>query len=430
MMKRVLIVSNNSLSFSYNNGRTLNSIFSDFEEGSISQVYFNDEVPESKVAKNFYKVTGREQFFSTFKRERYSAGKTMHCCSEFKSAKKLDSITTKITKFVNSHFEYSKLIFRDSLYWFGLAKNKRLWKWIEEQNPDFLFFVVGNSRFSIKFATKISHVLNIPLLVYVTDDYVIFNKPNSILGNIYHRFLQQSYGQLLRSTKGAFYICSEMSRQFHGVYGVDGECLINCNLVDAALEAKPTNDGKVRVVYAGGLHLGRVESLIEFSHQMKKRCLAAGYEFILEVYTNDTPGDLNSMESRKFGIFYKGSLPWSKLQSKLVDADFLLHVESFEPKIKKKTRLSLSTKIPEYMSSGTCVLAFGPKELASIKLFLDEPVGIALIPDDDECWRDLDRALTDKLYKEEISSHARNYAVNNFSPEVIRSRLIKKLSEV
>jgi hypothetical protein len=429
-MRNVLIVSNNALSFSYNNGRTLNSIFSDFEEGSVSQVFFNDEAPESKVAKKFYKITGRQQFLSCFRKERYSAGEEVEGRTELKSAEKSDSITSKLTSYLNKNFESVKLIVRDLLYSPGLVENKKLLEWVKLQDPKFIFLVVGNSKFPIHFVINLSRSLGIPYFVYITDDYVIYNRPSSLLGRMHNNALRKSYKNILASANAVFTICPEMAREFKDFFGVDSECLINCNLVAPFYDGISSDKNKITVVYAGGLHLGRKHSLCEFAERMSNTCSAAGYKFSLDIYTNDPSCDLISSKFDSLGITYKGSLPWSKLQSKLRTADFLLHVESFEPRVISKTRLSLSTKIPEYLSSGTCVLAYGPEELASIKLFKNERVGISLSLRDPSSWANLERALIDRVYKDDISSRAHTYVKNHFSPLVVKSRLIKKILEI
>lgn len=39
MVKKVLIISNNALSFSANNGRTLNSFFADYDGEKLAQLF-------------------------------------------------------------------------------------------------------------------------------------------------------------------------------------------------------------------------------------------------------------------------------------------------------------------------------------------------------------------------------------------------------
>ncbi len=66
MVKKVLIISNNALSFSANNGRTLNSFFADYDGEKLAQLFFNAERPQSKVVKRFFNVRAFEQLRNFF----------------------------------------------------------------------------------------------------------------------------------------------------------------------------------------------------------------------------------------------------------------------------------------------------------------------------------------------------------------------------
>ena len=62
----------------------------------------------------------------------------------------------------------------------------------------------------------------------------------------------------------------------------------------------------------------------------------------------------------------------------LARADILLHVESFEEKEKNYFRLSMSTKIPEYLSVGRPVLVVGPDDIGSVEYIRQNHVGYAV----------------------------------------------------
>ena len=52
--------------------------------------------------------------------------------------------------------------------------------------------------------------------------------------------------------------------------------------------------------------------------------------------------------------------------SLLQSADIAVHVESFDEKMIRRTWVSISTKIADYLGAGKCILAIGPEEIASI----------------------------------------------------------------
>ena len=66
----------------------------------------------------------------------------------------------------------------------------------------------------------------------------------------------------------------------------------------------------------------------------------------------------------------------------------VIHTESFDEDIKRRVKYSISTKIPDCLASGTCMLAYGPKDVASIEYLVDN--NAAIVADSKE---KLDEAL-------------------------------------
>jgi len=66
-------------------------------------------------------------------------------------------------------------------------------------------------------------------------------------------------------------------------------------------------------------------------------------------------------------IQYVGSVNENEIVEEMGKYDILIDVESFDRKMKYKTRLYISTKIPEYLASGKPILAVGPDDISSIR---------------------------------------------------------------
>jgi hypothetical protein len=88
----------------------------------------------------------------------------------------------------------------------------------------------------------------------------------------------------------------------------------------------------------------------------------------LQIYSNNKPDEkifkkLDIPNASKFC----GSLKSNELMVVLNKCDIPVHVESFDKKSIQATLLSISTKIPEYLSLEKPILAIGPKEVASME---------------------------------------------------------------
>jgi hypothetical protein len=71
-----------------------------------------------------------------------------------------------------------------------------------------------------------------------------------------------------------------------------------------------------------------------------------------------------------------GSLQPNDVFAKLLESDILLHVESFTDVQRQYTRLSLSTKIPQYLAAGRPILMYGPAEIAVTKYVAASAAGV------------------------------------------------------
>lgn len=112
--------------------------------------------------------------------------------------------------------------------------------------------------------------------------------------------------------------------------------------------------------YAGGLHLNRYKSLLQIQKVIGKLSIAAK----LLIYTNSNSkekyGDLFDKSITEFREF----VPHDRVREIYEEADVLIHVESFDPEQIEYTKYSLSTKIPEYMSSGKPILCYAPENIS------------------------------------------------------------------
>ena len=60
------------------------------------------------------------------------------------------------------------------------------------------------------------------------------------------------------------------------------------------------------------------------------------------------------------------------------EAKFTLHVEAFDDNAKERTRYSLSTKIAEMLRSRTCIIAYGPSDIASMEYLAENEAALIL----------------------------------------------------
>ena len=117
----------------------------------------------------------------------------------------------------------------------------------------------------------------------------------------------------------------------------------------------------------------------------------------MEVYSNQEPDKFVVDKLVETGVaLYGGSLNKERMIEKLNKADVLIFVESFAEEQIEKTRLSLSTKISEYLSVGKPIIAVGPSEVGSMEFLSDTAICVNNL---DDLLSKLQSITTDKLLR-------------------------------
>jgi len=149
-------------------------------------------------------------------------------------------------------------------------------------------------------------------------------------------------------------------------------------VIMTASEITPTDNNKAStppvVSYLGNLGVGRHEPLVEFAYALNE----VFPDIYLDVYgkppTREIEQELNACAS----IRLKGFVPYDEVIRVMQYSDLLVHVENFSEFYRWDLKHAFSTKIADSLACGTCLFAYGPPEIASIKYLLDNDVAVVV----------------------------------------------------
>ena len=99
------------------------------------------------------------------------------------------------------------------------------------------------------------------------------------------------------------------------------------------------------------------------------------------------------------------------------ETDVLVHVESFDAYCKAKTSLSISTKIPEYLSSKRLILAIGPDDIASMEYLKNVAY---CINSENVITQGLIEIMQDEYLRDQLIDNAINLYNTKHNPNVVR----------
>ncbi|MCR4792063.1 MAG: hypothetical protein K5871_04895 [Lachnospiraceae bacterium] len=358
-MRQILIISNNVLSETDNNGKTLLNIFSKINKQNVAQLYFRGELPEVEGYR-YYQLSDIDIIKGKINpQKRGREVKAIPMGGKTKASAKGLIRRTPIALQIRE------------LFWKNSWKSSQLDEWLNDVNPDCVFFLAGDCIYAYDICEWIVEKYNCKLFTYVTDDYVLERKKERVIERFRRKKIYESLKSISTNSDQFFTICNRMKKSYLEEFGVDSELLFNrCqSLYDDKLMPAKEKDEEIVFMYAGSLYYGRGDILICLAEILGEinSSTSARKKGKLYVYTNAIPEDefINLLEKTGAG-YYGGKLNYEQLRTKLNLCDYPVFVESFDDKEVEKVRLSFSTKIPEYMSLRKTILAIGPEEIGSM----------------------------------------------------------------
>lgn len=345
--KSILVISNNAFSSTDNNGKTIASILESIKGYEISQLYFNPKSPSALLKSNFFSITDN-QMIDKF------LNKT--------------SITNKSSNSGKSgtHGHFKRLL-REIIWRKKYWNTDELNNWLDRIKPTIILFVAGDSGFAYNITKYVHSKYKTKLITYITDDYILNNFTLNIFEIIRTYQIKKKLLNLFSISTQVLTISPVMEEKYRLLYGLKSRIMANKTKYLDNYYKEKKNEKKI-ILYAGGLHYGRLRSIILLAKKIKQLKLDTNYE--INVYTNSnySPQKINKLTNVL--KIYEG-IDEDSLKHKYSEADVLLFVESFKRKHIKKTKLSFSTKIPEYISIGKPILTIGPKSVGSVKFLSD-----------------------------------------------------------
>ena len=400
---KILVISNNPFSKTSNNGKTLASFFKEYPSENIAQLYFSSEIPNEDSYKNYFRISDIQVLKSmvTFA----SAGSKVHVDINKKSFRYGEASAKSITNYIKKS-DFSRLS-RELMWKSKKWKSNEITYWLNDFSPDIVFFCAGDTGFAYDIVSYVLDRTGAKLITYITDDYVLPRRTASILWRLRRNIIFKKMNRTISRSNLFITISEQMRKTYKELFKKDSIVALNMTesmKIDNFI-SENQNYNNIKLIYTGGLHFKRYETLSLLANAINKyNKNSSGKKAFLSIYSTGMLSDkvLNRLNIKGASEFL-GGLDSKELKIKLNEADIPVHVESFDLKSIESTRLSISTKIPEYLSLGKPILAIGPEEVASMKYIADCAF---CINSADNIYENLALFLNDNILQSELSEKA------------------------
>lgn len=300
-------------------------------------------------------------------------------------------------------------------------------KWIEEFRPQVVLTNSGNGAI-LRLAVKIAERWNLCLVPCFNDDWIPTSYQNALFGSALRASSMRWFLRSLALSKARLAMSDGMRAEYQQRFGMPFQAFMNS--VDRVETTPEPTYPVTRFTYIGALAPNRWQPLFNIGAALSKlRSEGVMGELVIHSFPDDI---------RQFGhIFEKcqairieRTLPAQEVRAEHQAANVLVHAESFDKVSRAATRLSLSTKIPQYLMAGRCVLAYGPSELASIDYVRQTGAGLAISTEEiDEVASGIKNLITSSEVRQRYADAARRTGLSRHEAVSERERFRACLSD-
>jgi len=421
-MLRILIITQHPWKETNNIGNTLSNIF--FNNNgfySISNLYCRADSPINNICKEYFRITEKELLKSII---------TQKQCGTIFSSKNIFVDEKEIIlerKFYN-FFAQNKypffLYLREFIWKYGKWKSKYLNQFIQSINPDIIFIHGFDCLYMWDVLFYVIKLTNAKLVTFITDD-IYSNKYKGFLGKIYTNKLRRKIERGIENSSLLYGASNDLCDEYSKIFGKCFRPLYKGVNIDN-IPIKHSVNNPIKIVFAGNLYFGRWKTLALIAEALSVINKNQVF-FKMDIYTYSfiSKRISKSLKTNDNCKLHNG-LGYNEIRKVFIESDIVLHVESFEDSDCKFTRLSFSTKITDYIESGSCIIAIGSIKNASINYLMN--TNAALVCTDKEKIIDLfSKIIKDKNIILTYTKKMKEFAMKNLNKEKIRNNLMKDL---
>lgn len=432
-MRKVLIVDGTPFSHSSNMGILKSNILKNLPKENIAHVVTSGSIPNAMPnCSSSYLMTKSSVLLQKGKILKHDANEIY----PNKSLSKDNSFLNKFVVRIKYKFHNQYVLISELIHLIPFKYNSHLYNYISDFNPD-VIITFGGTLNEFNAVVKISKRFNLPFVMYITDDFVNVRYPGSgIVSKFIKMKFKNKFNYCIHNSLSRFVISSTMEDEYSKRYkerffminnGIEYTAYLgNKNLIQN-YSLKPK-----RFLYIGTLEPNRWLSLEFFSNVLDEINMDESFDLKLEVYTSE-------IEWLKYKVFfqknksirYKGSVSFDQVPNIQMNADVLLYVEAFPPSIDiNQIKYSLSTKIHQYLASGTPILAFAPDNIGSVNFLKKISKSLIVNQFDSSVLRS---SILNLLFKyitfKNQALVARDYAITNFSIDRISNDFLLLINQ-
>jgi len=415
---RVLFLTSAAFNKVTGGGVTFSNLFRDWPRDHIATVH-NDTVPvTTDVCERYYRLGEAEiHRRGVWRRLLPVVGQTSVDVSDAPACPSLLRRMARLGR---------RVLFGNGLSDTGLL-TPELERWVEEFRPQVLYTILGTNGM-MELANALRRRFNLALVVHIMDDWPAVAYRGGLLSGPTRRYMDRLLHQLLLAAAGRLCISDAMASEYRQRYGVPFD--VFQNPVDTGTWAA---FGKTDIAVGLPARIAYIGSILEEAQLTSVvdccRAVAAlrrrGIDVVFHIYSPayQTAVHRSRLVFDEAVCLHDAVTDDAEVFRLLGAADVLLLPVNFDAATIRYVRLSMPTKVPAFLFSGTPVLVYAPEALAQTEYARRAGWGLVIDRREEAAlMHGIERLLTDMLLREQLSRAARSTAHEHHDSARVRTR--------
>ena len=393
---------------------TWTTLLKNYNSENIAHLYIRDEIPDNNIASKYFSISENKVMKSIFNRK-IKTGREIKAQILPENTKDLDEHNERYQRMQKKR-RYSLLMARELVWKFGNWRTTELDAFLDSYQPQVILHSMESyihlNRI-IEYAIKRTGAKAIG---YIWDDNFTYKQSKEIGHKIYRFFQRRSLKRLAKKTSSFFAISDMTKEEADEFFGID--CIVLTKPLSVVPKVNYSNiQYPINVVYTGNLMIGRdktLERIVKAADEINRN----GIKIKFDIYTKTI---LSEEIKKTLSCDYcqlHDPVPQAEVLKIQRNSDMLLFVEDIDGKDAKVARLSFSTKITDYLSSGKCIFAVGCKETAPMQYFIKKEAAVTAV-DDKEIKEKLEMIVNNPDLLVKYAENSCKSGIENHSEEKI-----------
>jgi len=309
-----------------------------------------------------------------------------------------------------------------------LRLSEPLRAWIADFAPDVVYSLLGDLP-TMALVERIADEFRLPLVVHMMDDWPTTLYRTGALSPLVRRHMDRKLRALLTRASSALAISDAMADEYGRRYGREFIAVhnpVDLTRWDALADQAGPRDARatdeMRLAYAGRVAKANTDSVIDVATVVGQMA-AAGDHVAMDIFTGDWQAPDVARLADLAGVDVHPGVPYDRIPSLMREADVMVLPLDFDADSARFARLSMPTKVSEYLASGRPTLTYAPAGSAATEYARSGGWSVVVDTRDTAALRTaLERLIASPALREEMGLRARSCAEQNHDALRVREQ--------